>query len=101
MTIQEATNLGVLEVMDPVAPVAAKTFPPAPRLRDLSGRKIGLYSNHKTGADIGLEEIARLLESKYQDVKFEKLSGGYPHGPDVLEKVAQRGCDAIIGASAD
>lgn len=99
--MQKDAKVEVLEVLDPVATVAAKTIHPAPRLRDLSGRQIGLYSNTKPGADVGLEEVARLLEGKFQNLKFERFYHGAPHGVDALEKVAKSGCDAIISATAD
>lgn len=76
MTIQKEAEVGVLEVLDPVAAVAAKTIQPAPRLRDLNGRKIGLFWNTKPRGDIGLEEAARLLEGKFQNLSFEKFRYG-------------------------
>lgn len=101
MTVKKDAKIQVLEVLDPVSTVAAKTIHPAHRLHDLSSRRIGLYSNTKSGADVGLEEVARLLEGRFQNLKFEKFSYSYPHGRDALEKVAKSGCDAIISASAD
>lgn len=92
---------GILEVLDPVAPGAAKTVKPAARLKDLNGRKIGLYWNTKPGGDAGLEEIARLLEQKYQNLKFEKFYYRFPAPRPILDKVAKSGVDAIISASAD
>ncbi|MBI2906679.1 MAG: hypothetical protein HYX92_03365 [Chloroflexi bacterium] len=101
MTIRQDTGVRVLEVLDPVAAIAAKTVRPAPRLRDLSGRKIGLYSNTKPGADVGLEEVARMLQTRFQGLKFEKFSYIYPHGNDIIDKMAQSGCEGIVSATAD
>lgn len=99
--MQKDAKVATLEVLDPVAVIAPETFPSAPRLRDLSGHKIGLYSNTKPGADGGLEEVARLLEGKFQGVKFEKFGQSHPHGFELLEKITKSGCQAIISATAD
>lgn len=101
MTSEGENKAGVLEVLDPVAAVAAKAVSPARRLSDLSGRKIGLYSNNKPGADVVLAEIAKLLGAKFHNLKFENFCHSYPHGNDILENMAKSGCDAIISASAD
>ncbi len=101
MTLQMEASVGALEVLDPVATLAAKTVPPAPRLADLNGRKIGLWSNTKPGATAGLEEVVRLLEAKFKGLTFERFGYGAPHGVDALETVVKSGCDAIISATAD
>lgn len=100
MAAQDGSN-GVLDVLDPVAVVAAKTVTPAPRLPNLEGRKIGLYWNTKPGGNIGLEEAAKLLGEKYENISFEKFYYRYPVGKAVLEQVKKSGCDAIIGSTAD
>lgn len=101
MSARQDARLGSLEVLDPVAAIAAKTAPAAPRLRDLSGPKIGLYSNTKPGADGGLDEVARLLGEKFQNLTFEKFGQSHPHGLELLEKIAKSGCEAIISSTAD
>ncbi|MBI2910266.1 MAG: hypothetical protein HYX92_21700 [Chloroflexi bacterium] len=101
MTFRGNAGEGILEVLGPVALVGSKAIRPASRLGVLSGCKIGLYWNTKPGGDLGLEEVARLLEERFQDLKFERFSCGHPHGKEILEKVAKSGCDAIIGATAD
>ncbi|MBI2910078.1 MAG: hypothetical protein HYX92_20750 [Chloroflexi bacterium] len=101
MTIQQENRIETLEVLDPVAPVVAKTIPPARRLRDLNGRKIGLYSNTKPGADDAVAEAARLLQARFQNLSFETFWSKPPHEPGFLEKAAQSGCDAIIASTAD
>lgn len=94
-------RVGNLEVLDPVAAIAAKSAPLAARLLDLNGRKIGLWSNAKPGADIALEEARRLLEERFQNLKFEKFHHNHPHTVEVVEEAAKTGCDAIIGSTAD
>ncbi|MBI2909266.1 MAG: hypothetical protein HYX92_16600 [Chloroflexi bacterium] len=101
MTLAEDTRVESLEVLDPVAPIAKNHVPPAPRISDLSGRKIGLYWNTKAGGDIGLEEAARLLSTRFQDLKFEKFTYNNPAPKGAVEKVVQAGPDAIIGATGD
>ncbi|MBI2907159.1 MAG: hypothetical protein HYX92_05825 [Chloroflexi bacterium] len=101
MATREDVRVGSLEVLDPVAPIAAKTTPMAARLRDLTGHTIGLWSNAKPGADVALDEVARLLADKFKDVKFVRFHENHPHGMDVLERAAKAGCDAIISSTAD
>lgn len=90
-----------IEVLDPVALTATKTVKSAARIKDLTGKRIGLYWNTKPGGDAGLEEIARLLEGQFQNLKFEKFYYRFPAPKHILDKVAGSGVDALISATAD
>lgn len=101
MALAKDIKKTVLEVLDPVATVAKKDVQPARRLPDLNGRKIGLYWNTKPGGNVGLEEAARLVGQKYQNVVFEKFYNRYPVSTAILDGVSKSGCDAIISATGD
>lgn len=101
MTLAKDTRAELLEVLDPVAPIAKTTVLAAPRLSDLSGRKIGLYWNTKAGGDVGLDQAARLLGARFENLKFEKFTYNNPAPKGAVDKVVQRRPDAIIGATGD
>ncbi|MBI2906430.1 MAG: hypothetical protein HYX92_02110 [Chloroflexi bacterium] len=101
MALAREAAKAVLEVLDPVSTVAKKNVPPAHRLSDLNGRKIGLYWNTKPGGNIGLEEAARLIGQRYEDVSFQKFYNRYPVSKAILDSVSRSGCDAIISATGD
>jgi hypothetical protein len=62
---------GQYEVMSPwadVNPVPLSGI--SPRLSDLSGKKIGLFSNGKAAADPMLAVVESRLKQRYDDVSF-------------------------------
>lgn len=98
------SEVTTLEVLHPVAKQNKLIFQEtAPRLSDLRGMKVGLYWNSKAGGDVALDEVARLLKSKYKNIEFENfLSASMsPATPEFMEKVIQSKCDAYVGSTAD
>ena len=67
-----------LRVFNPRGKIEAKSaFSPSPRVADLSGKKIGLYSNMKEGMDEFYIVFKELLKKKYPDVTTMKVSGAF------------------------
>ena len=52
-------------------------YSPSPRLSDLSGKHIGLYSNKKNGVDHFFTALETLFKNRYPDITFSRLAGGF------------------------
>ncbi|HEY94565.1 MAG TPA: hypothetical protein G4O15_06460 [Dehalococcoidia bacterium] len=67
-----------IEVLNPRGVIeSAPTFAPAPRVDDLAGKTVGLYSNGKDGMDRFYEVFTELLKERYPTAKTIYLSGDY------------------------
>ena len=78
---------------------------PAPRVADLSGKRIGLYWNMKAGGDVALDRTAELLRQRFPGTTFTHHKGSVGwvmrHATaDDVRKVA-RECDAVVGTTAE
>jgi hypothetical protein len=49
---------------------AKRFFAAAPRLGDLSGKRIALVHNKKAGADTFLDSVEKLLKERYSGITF-------------------------------
>ena len=77
---------------------------PAPRLPNLTGKKIGLLDISKTGGSIFLDHIERLLKQRYgvaEIVRAIKPTFTKPAPEVVIAKFVDAECDAVIEALAD
>jgi len=78
-------------------------FAPAPRLDDLTGKKVALVHNMKSGANTFLDAVEELLHAKFPTVEFVK---GYTttinlaKEPEFYDEVA-KSCDAFVFGSGD
>lgn len=93
-----------LKVVNPRGEIEpAPIFTPAPRLDDLTGKKVALVHNMKSGANTFLDAVEELLHAKYPTVEFIK---GYTTTinlamePEFYDDVA-RSCDAFVFGSGD
>ena len=78
-------------------------FAPAPRLDTLSGKKIALVHNNKSGADTFLDAVEELLLKKYPDIEFIKGYTTNPNlarEPEFYDEVAGK-ADGFIFGSGD
>ena len=67
-----------LAVLNPRGKVEAKSaFAPNPRVRDLAGKRVGLYSNGKPGMDNFYTVFEELLKKKYPSVTIKLLTGSF------------------------
>jgi hypothetical protein len=100
-TSRPPNNRVALEVLNPRGEIEP---PPvsgiAARIRDLDGKKIGLYDNGKDGFAEFLNEIERLLKEKHPTVTVLRYNGAFDVG-DVLARKMASEVDAYIYGSAD
>lgn len=94
-----------LEVLNPVARVVEQSVPPAPRLSELTGKRIGLYWNMKSGGDIALDRTEELLRERFPDVTIQRFVGSVGwlmrHATaEDADRIA-RECDAVVGTTND
>jgi len=67
-----------LTVLNPRGMVEAKSaFAPNPRVKDLAGKRVGLYSNGKPGMDNFYTVFEELLKKKYPTVTVKVLTGSF------------------------
>jgi hypothetical protein len=82
---------------------AKKMFAPAPRLPDLTGKRIALISNQKAGASTFLDAVETLLKSKYPTASFLKqftATINLAKEPGFYDEVA-RSADAFVLGAGD
>ena len=67
-----------IEVLNPRGVIeSSPIYAPAPRVDDLAGKTVGLYSNGKDGMDRFYTVFTELLKEKYPTAKTIYLSGDY------------------------
>jgi hypothetical protein len=59
------------------------------RVRDLSGKKIGLYWLGKPDGDVFFARVQKLLEEKFPTAKVLQYTGGFDIGDALAAKVAK------------
>ncbi len=97
--------MATLEVLHPVAQTVQHHVPPAPRLADLRGKRLGLYWNMKAGGDVALARVAERLTAQYPDIRVQQYVGSVGFlmrhlTADDADRIA-RECDAVIGTTSD
>ena len=67
-----------ITVVNPRGEIKAKPLqPPAARLDDLNGKKIGLYSNGKPGMDNLYAVLEKMLKAKCPDISVINMTGAF------------------------
>ncbi len=67
-----------LELLNPRGEIEPPPdYVPAPRVSDLAGKRIGLYSNGKQGMDNFYAVIGELLKKRYPTATITKLTGAF------------------------
>jgi hypothetical protein len=67
-----------LEVLNPRGQIEAKkTFAPSPRVKDLAGKRVGLYWNSKPGMDNFYTVFEELLKKRYPAATTTLLRGAF------------------------
>jgi len=91
-----------LEVLNPVAELSAEEVSLAPRLKELSGKTIGLWWNNKSSGNLVNKFTAEELSKKFKDIHFKEYLGTIGmedrHASDEQLAAVAKECDAIIGA---
>jgi hypothetical protein len=94
-----------LEVLNPVAQMVEHSVPPAHRLSELAGKRIGLYWNMKGGGDVALDRTEELLKERFPGVTLRRYIGSVGFAmrhctAEDADRIAQE-CDAVVGTTAD
>ena len=91
-------------ILDPTGrPNTPRTATVAPRVRDLSGLRLGLLDNAKPNAALVLETVAAQLRAQRHlgaVSTFTKSYFGTPVEEDRAKEIAQS-CDAVIAGVGD
>ena len=94
-----------LEVVNPQAITQVVSVPLAPRLSEITGKRIGLYWNMKAGGDVALEHTARLLDQRFPKTEFKHFVGSVGasmrHATAEDAELVAKECDAVVGTTAD
>ena len=72
---KKTIELTILNPRGEVEPVPA--FSPSPRVKDLAGKRVGLYSNSKPGMDNFYTVFEELLKKKYPGARTSLLRGSF------------------------
>jgi hypothetical protein len=75
----------------------------APRVADLSGKRVGLLDNSKYNANKILDAVAAILDQQYgfsNIVRHRKPSASKPVAPEVIEALGEV-CDLVIVGVGD
>lgn len=94
-----------LEVLNPVAEAEERIVTPATRPKDLSGKRVGLYWNIKSGGDAALDRVEALLKERFSGIKTSRHMGSVGFmmrhlTPGDAERIAQT-CDLVVGTTND
>jgi hypothetical protein len=90
-----------MELLNPRGEIEVPpVYIPSPRLSDLAGKIIGLYSNGKPGMDNFYTAIEDLLKEKYPDITVARLTGAFEIRDNDAKDFASR-IDAFIYAVGD
>ena len=93
-----------MEILDPVAPGKLKQVQLAPRIKILSGKRLGLFWNRKPNGDVLLSRFSEILRARYKDVTIDWLQGKFDpaqKAPESAFKEAKEKYDGVILASGD
>ena len=92
-----------LLLVNPTTLPSVALFSDAPRLNDLSNKRIGLIDNSKPNVKEFLEEITSLLSKRFGVTSINyhrKPSASKPADPDVISEMVKR-CDYLIAGIGD
>ena len=71
--VKETLQLEVLNPRGEIEP--QKTFAPAPRVKDLAGKRVGMYWNGKPGIDNFFTAFEELLKNRFPSATATLLRG--------------------------
>jgi len=93
-----------LVVLNPIGIFKPERVAPAPRLKDLNNKKIGLHWNEKPRGDIALARVKELLEERFTGVQTRFLPSTNivrALSEEQLAEIMDWKPDAVVGATAD
>lgn len=87
-----------LEVLNPRGDIARPAYlAPNPRVMDLSGKKIGLYWNGKSGGNNLLDVLEGMLKEKYPTATIIQFRGTHQISDDMAADLAKEVDTFIYG----
>lgn len=93
-----------LSIFNPVAEVkTVEKFNTAVKLRDMNGKRIGLFWNGKAGGDLVLARTSELLKQRYNGLIFQNYTGAEnPRkvSPEQADTIVREN-DALIASTSD
>jgi hypothetical protein len=90
------------KLINPMNEASVKAVKPPARLRSLQGKTVGLLDISKTGGNLFLDRLERLLRERFHVanvVRTAKPTFAKPAPPGILEQL--RTVDAVVEALAD
>ena len=88
-----------LEVLNPVADTITRAVGIAPRPRDLSNKRLGLYWNSKPNGDVALLRVGEHLKNRFPNLSCDLIFGGKP---GIKERVDEaKRYQVVLGATGD
>ncbi len=97
-TAKASPALVTIEVMSPRGEVARPpVVAPAPRVEDLTGKRIGIYWNEKAGADNFFEVIEEMLGKRFPFASIVRFKGPLDPGDVVVADMAKKADTFIYG----
>ena len=89
--VAQAPKKGVtLEVMNPRSEIPPPPmFPDTARVKDLAGKRIGIYWIGKAGGDNFWDNVALLLQEKYPTSKILRYEGPFDLGEQKAGEIAK------------
>ena len=88
-------------LLDPTSELAPGNVTPLPRLKDVSGKTVGLLDISKPRGDVFIDRLEELFSERGARVKrFSKPTFAKPAPPDVRRQIAEE-CAAVVEALAD
>jgi hypothetical protein len=99
----EAKDKFTLPLLNPVGVRRFEAQVAAKRLKDLNGKKIGLYWNHKARGDAALNRVKELLSERFEGTSFEWFETpiATEAKPDWFKNVKESGVDAVVASTGD
>lgn len=87
-----------LEVMNPCGDIPPPpTFPPSPRVKELSGKRIGIYWLGKAGGDNFWDGVDELLKEKFPTAKILRYRGSFDLGDERAAEIAKEVDTVLYG----
>ena len=87
-----------LEVMNPRGEIPPPPFfAPSPRVKELSGQRIGIYWLGKAGGDNFWDGVDELLQAKYPSAKILRYRGPFDLGDERAAKIAKEVDTVLYG----
>ena len=93
----------MVRLLDPTAQPHDDEKPLAPRLDDLSGKRIGILDNTKSNADVLMQQMATLLCTQYgasEIIHRRKVHSAIGATEELLNDMAEQ-CDLVLLGSGD